>query len=60
MNDAAILQAASGGNGRLDRIDRHLFKGVLQGLKQGSNSVAVVAVEPTGTRSVKRIAVSVP
>jgi hypothetical protein len=60
MNDAAILSAVTGGQGRLDRIDRALFKGSLPGLKKGNNSVALVAIEPSGRRSVNRIPVSVP
>jgi hypothetical protein len=60
MNDAAVLAAVTEGRGRLDRIDRHLFKGALQGLKKGTNSIAVVAIEPTGSRGVKRINTVVP
>jgi alpha-amylase len=60
MNDAAILAAVTDGRGRLDRIDRALFSGALPGLKKGNNSIAVVAIEPSGRRGLKRVSVAVP
>lgn len=60
MTDAAILAAVTAGRGRLNRIDRALFGGELPGLKKGNNTVAVVTIEPSGNRSLKRLAVLVP
>jgi hypothetical protein len=58
--DAQILSMTSNGGGRLDRIDRALFKGVLRNLPRGSNTLTIVTFEPTGTHSIKRVTAVAP
>ena len=50
-----ILQMVSDGKGRCDRVDRELFRGRLA-LASGTRQLTIVSIEPTGTRSVKRVA----
>jgi hypothetical protein len=58
--DAQILAMTENGGGRLDRIDRALFKGVLRNLPRGSNALTIVTFEPSGTRSIKRVTAVAP
>jgi alpha-amylase len=59
-SEADILAAVTQGKGKLDRIDRALFKGVLRGLPKGENSLTIVTFERTGRKSIKRQTAVVP
>jgi len=54
-SESDIIAMVSEGKGRLERIDRALFKGTLRGLSRGNTTLTIVTVEPTGTRSIKRV-----
>ena len=60
VSEAEVLAMATAGQGRLERSDRALFKGTVSGLRQGSNSLTLVAFERTGTRGVNRVAAVLP
>ncbi len=60
MSEAQVLSSAAGGQGRLERMDRALFKGTLQNLLTGNNTLTIVTFEPTGTRSVQRVTAVFP
>jgi glycosidase len=53
--DGQILQKAENGEGRADRIDRGLFKGVLRQLPHGSNALTIVTFEASGTHAIKHV-----
>ncbi len=53
--EAQILAQTTQGTGQLTQIDRALFETTLKGLAQGSNALTIVAFEPGGSHSVKRI-----
>jgi len=54
-DDAAVLAMVKEGKGLLTRVDGGMFKGVLQQLRTGANTLTIVTFEPTGTRSIKRV-----
>ena len=56
----AILARVDHGEGRLDRVDRDLFRMHLAGVPSGSHLLTIVTFEPTGTRGVQRETVMVP
>jgi hypothetical protein len=60
VDDAGVLALVQQGQGRADRLDRALFRVRLRQLAAGSATLTVVAFEPSGTRSVQRINVTVP
>jgi hypothetical protein len=53
--EAEILTMVNDGRGRAERIDRGIFKTVLRNLPQGANTLTIVTLEATGTRSIKRV-----
>ena len=60
MTEAQILAEVNAGKGRLERFDRALFRGRLQGLPRGTNTLTIVTFEFTGTRSIKRVTATMP
>jgi hypothetical protein len=60
MTEAQILADVNAGKGRLERFDRALFRGRLQGLTRGTNTLTIVTFESTGTRSIKRVMATMP
>jgi hypothetical protein len=60
MPESEILALVAEGHGRLERLDRALFKGVLRGLPRGDNALTIVTFEPTGTRNIQRVTAVVP
>ena len=58
--EAQILADVTAGKGRLERFDRALFRGRLQDLPPGSNTLTIVTFESTGTRSIRRITATKP
>ena len=60
VSEAEVLAMANAGQGRLERNDRALFKGTVNGLRQGSNTLTLVAFERTGTRGVNRVTAVLP
>jgi hypothetical protein len=58
--DAQVLAMAEEGRGRLDRLDRALFKGILRNLPVGTQSLTIVTFEINGTRGVKRVTAVAP
>jgi hypothetical protein len=58
--DAQILAMADEGRGRLDRVDRALFAGVLRNLPAGTHSVTIVTFEISGSRSIRRVTAVAP
>ncbi len=60
LSDRAVMDLVAGGEGRLDRIDRALFRGTLRGLAGGAQTLTIVAIEPSATRSITRSTVTVP
>jgi hypothetical protein len=59
-SDAQILAMTADGRGRLERIDRALFKGTVRNLPPGEGSLTVVTFESTGTHGIQRMPVTVP
>ncbi len=55
-----ILARVGQGEGRLDWVDRDLFRTHLPNLASGSHVVTIVTFEPTGRRNIQRETVSVP
>jgi alpha-amylase len=53
--ESEILASVAQGQGKLEQIDRDLFKGTLRNLPRGNNTLAIVTFEPTGTRSLQRV-----
>jgi hypothetical protein len=60
VSDAQVLQMVNDGKGRLDRVDRALFRGTLANIPSGTRSLVIVTLEPTGTRNVQRVTAIVP
>ena len=58
--EAQILADVTAGKGRLERFDRALFRGRLQDLPPGPNTLTIVTFEFTGTRSIRRITATKP
>ena len=59
-SNAAVLALLKDGRGRLERVDRALFRGTLRDLPAGSTALTVVTFEPSGTSNVRRVDVTVP
>jgi len=59
-SDNQIQSSVTGGAGRLNRMDRSLFRATLGGLPAGTHTLTVVSFEPSGTRNIQRIPVSIP
>ena len=59
-DEAAVLAAVQEGGGRGDRIDRALFRVRVRDLAAGPASLTIVALEPSGTRNVHRLNVTIP
>jgi hypothetical protein len=58
--DAQIIAMTGNGGGRLDRIDRGLFKGSIQNLHPGPNVLTIVTFERTGNRRIQRVNQTLP
>jgi hypothetical protein len=58
--DAAILGRVGEKEGRLDRVDRDLFRARFGDVGSGSHRLTIVSVEPSGTRGIQRETVVVP
>ncbi|MGH9891298.1 MAG: hypothetical protein ACREA0_04815, partial [bacterium] len=58
--EAQVLAMTSDGLGRLDRIDRALYKGALRNLPHGSNALTIVTFEPSGRHTITRVAAVSP
>jgi hypothetical protein len=58
--EAQILADVNAGKGRLERFDRALFRGRIQDLPRGLNTLTIVTFESTGTRSIRRITATKP
>jgi alpha-amylase len=58
--EAGVLALVEEGRGKSDRIDRALFRTTLPGLAAEAAAVTLVTLEPSGTRNVQRIDVTVP
>ena len=58
--DAQMLTLVNAGTGRCDRIDRALFRTVVRDLPAGPATLVVVTFEPTGTRTIQHVPVTVP
>ena len=53
-SEQAILARIGQGEGRLDRVDRDLFRAHLGNLASGPHVLTIVTFEPTGTRNIQR------
>ena len=60
MSEQAIMARVDQGDGRLDRVDRDLFRTRFPGVASGSHTLTVATIELTGTRNVQREVVTVP
>ncbi len=58
--ESGILDMVAEGKGKLQRIDRSLFKGTLRNLPSGNNSLTIVTFEPTGTHSIRQVMANAP
>jgi hypothetical protein len=58
--EAQILADVDRGEGRLDRIDRALFRGEVAGLRAGQNELTVVTFELSGNHSIQRLTAAAP
>jgi alpha-amylase len=59
-NEEEVLDRVQQGQGRADRIDRARFRLRVRDLGAGPAALTIVAFEPSGTRNVQRINVTVP
>ena len=59
-SEQAILARVGQGEGRLDWVDRDLFRTHLANLASGPHVLTIVTFEPTGTRNIQRETVSAP
>jgi glycosidase len=59
-SEQAILARVVQGEGRLDRLDRDLFRAHFANLAGGSHVLTIVTSEPTGTRNIQRETVTAP
>jgi hypothetical protein len=57
---ANLSSTMAEGQGRLERIDRALFKGTVRGLAKGDNTLMIVTFEPSGTHSVQGVTAVLP
>jgi len=55
-----VLARGAQGEGRLDRVDRDLFRTHLANLAGGAHVFTIVTFEVTGTRSMKKQTVTAP
>lgn len=60
MSEQAIMARVDQGDGRLDRVDRDLFRTRLPGVASGNHTLTVATIELTGKRNLQREAVAVP
>ena len=60
ITDVQIVTMVNEGKGRADRIDRGLFKTRVRAAGAGPHQFTIVALEPSGTRSIQRLSVAVP
>jgi hypothetical protein len=60
VNDAGVLAMTKEGQGRSDRADRALFRTVVRDLAPGAARLTIVTFEPTGSRNIQRVNVTVP
>jgi alpha-amylase len=60
MAESEVLALVAEGQGRLERIDRALFKGTVRGLAKGDNTLMIVTFEPSGTHSVQGVTAVLP
>jgi hypothetical protein len=58
--EAQILADVDRGEGRLDQIDRALFRGEVAGLRAGQNELTVVTFELSGNHSIQRLTAAAP
>ena len=59
-SDAQILAMAAEGQGRLERLDRALFAGILRNLPAGTHTLTIVTFEISGSHAIKRTMAVVP
>jgi hypothetical protein len=59
-SEQAILARVCQGEGRLDRLDRDLFRAHLANLAGGPHVLTIVTFEPTGTRNIQKETVIAP
>ena len=59
-SEAQLVAMVSEGKGRADRIDRGLFRIRVPAAGAGPHQMTIVAMEPSGSRSIQRLSVTVP
>ena len=59
-SEQAILARVGQGEGRLNWVDRDLFRTHLANLASGSHVLTIATFEPTGARNLQRETVAVP
>ena len=59
-SEQAILARVGQGEGRLNRVDRDLFRAHFANLASGSHVLTIVIFEPSGSRNVQRETVTAP
>jgi alpha-amylase len=60
ITEPQIVTMVTEGKGRADRIDRGLFRTRVRAPGSGPHQITIVAMEPSGTRSIQRLSVAVP
>ena len=60
VTNEQVLQMAAEGKGRIDRIDRAIFRGRLTDVASGTRPLVVVTFEPSGTSNVQRLTAAIP
>ena len=59
-SNAETMAQVAQGKGKLERIDRALFKATLPGLKKGANQITIVTFEPTGNSNLQPVTAELP
>ena len=60
MSEQAIMNRVKQGEGRLDRVDRDLFRTRLPGVASGDHTLTLTTIEPSGNRNLERVQVTAP